>query len=167
MNGGIPAVEMPLESVVAVAFVMIGILFLLWIAAMIRIRRLNKRLKAFLRETGVKNLQDVIGKLHDQAVDNANKVEELRKNTEFVLQKTERMISNVGFKRYKAFGEGTGELSFSLALVNDRKDGVVLSALNSRDESRIYAKLLKEGAPTITLTPEEQEVIAQATNRMM
>jgi len=166
LNGGIPAVEMPLESIVAVAFVMIGILLLLWIAAMIRISRLNKRLKAFLRETGVTNLQEVIGKLYEQTKENAVRVEELRKNNEYVMQKTERMISNVGFKRYKAFGEGTGELSFSLAIVNDRKDGVVLSALNSRDESRIYAKLLKEGASTITLTQEEQEVIAQATNMM-
>ncbi|MHB0884797.1 MAG: DUF4446 family protein [Bacillota bacterium] len=68
----------------------------------------------------------------------------------------------LGLVRFNAF-EGVGsDLSFSLALMDGRKDGVVLSSLFGRDESRVYAKPLRGGQSTYQLTSEEKEAIRLA-----
>ena len=53
-------------------------------------------------------------------------------------------------------------LSFSAALVDDAGDGLVLSSIHARGESRTYAKGIVAGSSEITLTPEEQQALAAA-----
>ena len=50
-----------------------------------------------------------------------------------------------------------GRLSFSAALIDDHGDGLVLSSIHARGESRTYAKGVVHGAGDVTLTPEEQQ----------
>ena len=49
-------------------------------------------------------------------------------------------LRNVAVVRYDAFGDMGGRLSFSAALLDDIGDGIVLSSINGRGESRTYAK---------------------------
>ena len=71
-------------------------------------------------------------------------------------------LRRVAVVRYDAFGDLGGRLSFSAALLGDAGDGVVLSAIHARSESRTYAKGVVDGRSEVTLTPEEQEAIAAA-----
>ena len=64
--------------------------------------------------------------------------------------------------RFKAFENVGGDLSFAFALLNQEGSGVVLSAIHSREESRVYAKPVNEGQSTYSLSGEEIEVIAKA-----
>ncbi len=73
-----------------------------------------------------------------------------------------RAIRNVGVVRYDAFQEMTGMLSFSLALLNLHGDGVVLTSINGRTETRTYAKALRSGRSSHDLSPEEQRAVRQA-----
>jgi hypothetical protein len=72
-------------------------------------------------------------------------------------------LRNVAVVRYDAFGDMGGRLSFSAAIVDDAGDGIVISSIHARGESRTYAKGVVGGASSITLTPEEQEALASAT----
>ena len=71
-------------------------------------------------------------------------------------------LRHVAVVRYDAFGDMGGRLSFSAALVDDGGDGVVLSSIHARGESRTYAKAVVGGGSDATLTPEEQQALAAA-----
>lgn len=71
-------------------------------------------------------------------------------------------LRHVAVVRYNAFGDMGGRLSFSAALVDDSGDGLVISAIHARGESRTYAKGLVAGQSDTTLTPEEQQALAAA-----
>lgn len=73
-----------------------------------------------------------------------------------------RSLRHVAVVRYDAFGDMGGRLSFSAALVDDSGDGLVISAIHARGESRTYAKGLVAGQSDTTLTPEEQQALAAA-----
>ena len=71
-------------------------------------------------------------------------------------------LRHVAVVRYDAFGDMGGRLSFSAAVVDDNGDGLVLSSIHARSESRSYAKGVVGGESDATLTPEEQQALAAA-----
>lgn len=88
-------------------------------------------------------------------------LERLTTRVDVVAHQAERSVQRVGVVRYDAFQGAGGQLSFSLALLNERQDGVVLSVLNGREGARAYAKPVSGGRSTLTLSEEEQRAIAQ------
>ncbi|HEU4947935.1 MAG TPA: DUF4446 family protein [Kribbella sp.] len=74
------------------------------------------------------------------------------------LQLTET-LQHLSVVRYDAFGDTGGQLSWSMALLNDHGDGVVLTSINSRNDARSYAKEVKGFASDSKLSPEEAEAI--------
>ena len=73
-----------------------------------------------------------------------------------------RALTRVAVVRYDAFGDLAGALSFSAALLDDAGNGLVLSSINGRSETRTYAKGVTGGQSDAPLSPEEQEAIAEA-----
>ena len=73
-----------------------------------------------------------------------------------------RALRDIGMVRYDALNEGAGQLSFSLALLNAAGDGVVLSSINGRAETRTYAKPVLAGKGNQELSPEEAQAVHSA-----
>ncbi|GLU49862.1 DUF4446 family protein [Nocardiopsis ansamitocini] len=73
-----------------------------------------------------------------------------------------RSIRDVGIVRYDALEEMSGARSFSLAMLNTAGDGVVLTSINGRTETRTYAKIVEGGSATEALSPEEYRAIRAA-----
>jgi uncharacterized membrane protein YecN with MAPEG domain len=71
-------------------------------------------------------------------------------------------ISHSALVRYDAYGEMTGHQSTSIALLDARKDGVVLSSIMHRDAARLYAKQVHAGRGELQLSPEEDEAVRLA-----
>jgi hypothetical protein len=71
-------------------------------------------------------------------------------------------LRNVALVRYDAFGEMSGRLSFSLALLDEHGDGVALSAIAGPGDTRVYAKAVADGKGEHELSPEEQQAVAAA-----
>jgi hypothetical protein len=71
-------------------------------------------------------------------------------------------VQRVGLLRYDAFEDVGGRLSFSCALLDDDGTGVVLTSINGRQETRVYAKPVTAGTSSYNLSTEEQESIRQA-----
>ena len=76
-----------------------------------------------------------------------------------------RTLRNVALVRYDAFDDITGRMSFSLALLDDDGDGVTLTAITGRTDTRIYAKGVSGGTGEHELSPEEREAVAAALDR--
>jgi hypothetical protein len=71
-------------------------------------------------------------------------------------------LRDVAIVRYDALREMSGQLSFSLALLNAVGDGVVLSSINGRAETRTYAKPVRAGKGVQELSPEEALAVHSA-----
>jgi len=74
----------------------------------------------------------------------------------------EGSVRRVGVLRYDAFEDVGGRLSFSCALLDDHGTGVVLTSINGRQETRVYAKPVTTGQSSYNLSQEEAEAIRQA-----
>src|ERR671914_171000 len=74
----------------------------------------------------------------------------------------EGSVRNVALLRYDAFEDVGGRLSFSCALLDDHGTGVVLTSINGRQETRVYAKPVNGGTSSHNLSLEEDEAIRRA-----
>ncbi|QBI19711.1 DUF4446 family protein [Egibacter rhizosphaerae] len=71
-------------------------------------------------------------------------------------------VSRVATVRYDAFDEVGGQLSFSSAMIDERGDGVVFTAIHGRNDSRSYAKPIRAGESQFHLSDEERQVLRVA-----
>ena len=70
-------------------------------------------------------------------------------------------LQNLRVLRYNAFDNTGSDLSYSVALVDEENNGVVLSSIYGREENRCYAKPVIAGKSQYVLSKEEQEVLQQ------
>jgi hypothetical protein len=74
----------------------------------------------------------------------------------------DQAIAYSALVRYDAYGEMSGRQSTTIALLDARRTGLVLSSIHHRDQARLYAKQVHEGRPELELSPEESEAIRLA-----
>ena len=74
-------------------------------------------------------------------------------------------LRNVALVRYDAFADISGRMSFSLALLDGRGDGVTISAITGRTDTRVYAKGVAAGKGEHELSPEERQAVAAALHK--
>ena len=80
-------------------------------------------------------------------------------------QRLDRAVAYSALVRYDAYGEMSGRQSTSIALLDARRTGLILSSIHHRDQARLYAKQVHEGQPELELSPEETEAIRLALER--
>jgi hypothetical protein len=84
------------------------------------------------------------------------------RETAQLRQRVSSLVGTVGLTRYDAFDDAGGQLSYSAAFLDEAGDGVVLSTLNGRAETRSYAKPVRGGRYEHHLSDEERAAIAMA-----
>jgi hypothetical protein len=89
-------------------------------------------------------------------------VAELRRHTDLLRELDREAISRIGTVRFDAFEDMGGQLSFSVALLNESGSGVVVTSINGRQDTRVYAKPVSGGDSGHNLSEEEAEAIRQA-----
>lgn len=132
------------------------------VVAVARMGRLRRSLTALGTHDGEGSLIDVVGR-------QLREIDALRQHVAGAEVELAGMradvadaLRHVAVVRYDAFQEQGGRMSFSAALLDDVGDGIVLTAINGRSETRAYAKGVKAGASEHTLSPEEQQAIDHA-----
>jgi hypothetical protein len=68
-------------------------------------------------------------------------------------------LRHLAVVRYDAFGDMGGHLSWSMALLDDGGNGVVLTSIHGRSEARTYAKNVTSWTCEQALSPEEEEAV--------
>jgi hypothetical protein len=77
-------------------------------------------------------------------------------------RRVDSTVSRLAVVRYDAYENTGGHQSASVALLDNSRTGVVLSAIQGRDYARIYVKELDDGRAAVSLSPEEQEAVDRA-----
>ncbi|MNC12497.1 hypothetical protein D3C76_288200 [compost metagenome] len=131
-----------------------------------RIRKMRRKYEAMMSGNGIEDLESLLIDLRNQG----DMLEEVQREHKTMIEaaqvKLRGMRSKVAVKRYNAFGERGNDLSFSLAIIDDNRSGVVLTSLHNRENSYIYSKPLEGGESQYPLSPEEKEVIALASQQI-
>lgn len=139
-----------------------GLALLAGLAAHLRVGRLRRAFRVLLGDAEHGDLVGIVGH-HVRTVEGlASQVEASRREVEVLTTDLADAVRHVAVVRYDAFGDMGGRLSFSAALLDDGGDGLVISAINGRTETRSYAKGVKAGGSDLQLSPEELQAIGYA-----
>ena len=150
-------------SIVAVSGAAAGAVgLLLGVAAQLRIRRLRRAYSILQGEDGDASFVEAAASTGRQVELLRGEVAAVQVGLEDVRTDLADAIRHVAVVRYDAFGDMGGRLSFSAAMLDDSGDGLVLSSINGRSETRTYAKGVKRGASEAPLSPEEEQVVGWA-----
>jgi uncharacterized protein DUF4446 len=155
------------QGIVALAAAGVAaVALILAIVLAFKLRRMRGAQKAVLGGNGARDLVVHAQQLEKGFTDMRDWVEESIEHFERRMQSTEsRLDGCVAYRslvRYDAYNELSGHQSSSLALLDARKSGVVVSSIVHRDQARLYVKQLQEGESEIALSPEEQEAVDTA-----
>jgi len=151
--------------IMGVMVLLMIILLILFIVQAVKLKRLRRKYDLMMEGTGVKDLEDIIIEMKEHIYALREGQMEHSKQVNGIHQHMKKMKSNVGFLRYNPFQGNGSDLSFSLAIVNDEQDGIVLSALHSRENTYVYAKPVEQGDSKYPLSPEEMEVLNLAQRK--
>lgn len=146
-----------------VACVVAAVSLLIALAALLRAGAVHRQLMA-LGADGDDDVVSLLAREHDRVSRVDAEVRALATRVDGIDGHAAAGLRHVAVVRYDAFGDMGGRLSFSAALVDDAGDGLVLSSIHARGESRTYAKGVVGGASEITLTPEERQALDAARN---
>ena len=150
------------ENFVFILLSATALILLLWIVYLqIQLSETKKRLDGFCVGKSGKNLEELI-------VYCSKGIESLEEKNRELLKKTIENnsialngIQHVGVVRFNPFKDMGGDQSFSIALLNAHKDGLVISSLFTESGVRIYAKSIKNGESKYQLSEEEKQAIAE------
>ncbi len=132
------------------------------VAALLQSYRLQRRLASVPADGNVvgmlRNVDNELGRIDDV-------VAQLEPRLRKVERHLPRAIAYTGIIAYDAFGNIAGNLSRSIALLDARGNGVVISLLVGRNETLFFTKQVRGMEGVEELSPEEQEAIAEAVGR--
>jgi hypothetical protein len=139
------------------------LLAVVWLAVLHRRLGLMRRTYAALL-TGAdgQDLGALVSMYVEQMQLAASKAEQLSRSSDRMEIEIGKSMQRLGLVRFNAFEGLGGEQSFAIALLDGAGDGFVLSSLQGRDDSRLYAKPVSKGDSAYTLSVEEKQAIAQA-----
>ncbi|MGL5633895.1 MAG: DUF4446 family protein [Sarcina sp.] len=158
INQNSAIITLVIAAIAVIELILIIILFA-------KLGGVSSRFKKMMKGSNNKSLETVIE-------DYFKKVEKIELDSSEVVEKFNKLNSNlqncvqkVACVRYKAFEDVGSDLSFSIALLDEKNDGVVLTGIYGRMESTTYAKPIDKGISRYDLSEEELQALSEAMNK--
>lgn len=124
--------------------------------------KLQQRQKAIFKGKDNQDLEEVIIE-HTQEIEKLDAdIEDLYKISDTINKIAMRGIQKVGLVRFNPFKDTGSNQSFALALLDAADNGVVVSSLYTRQETRTYSKPIIAGKSEYQLSEEEKEALKKA-----
>lgn len=154
------------------SYIILGVLLFmalmgaLLIGQAVKLSRLNKKYQRLLGRAPEGNLEEILVSLHGEMAGIKSGQSLADANQRALFEKAKTALRGISLVRYNAFQNTGSDLSFSLALLDENKDGIVLSTIYGREESRTYAKPIQAGKSAYHLSVEEEKALCQAEENM-
>ena len=151
------------DTFLIIISVVLCILVIAFIILLVKLFSINKKYKTFINKLGDGNnieedLENYMYRVERVEKQNA----EIRGIINTIDTNMENCIQKIGIVRYNAFKDTGSDLSFALAMLDEKNNGVVLNGIYSREMSNIYAKPVEKGKSAYTISEEEQQAIQKA-----
>lgn len=161
MQQVIQVLELNLLAIVLGLIAASFLLFILMIILFVKNKKLKKRYNEFMRGTET----DIEGLLRE-SIEKSTAIQETHKDIKESISGIQAQLNDcvqkVGIVKYNAI-EGPGaELSFAIALLDNKDNGFVINGIYTRDGSYTYAKEISQGKSKHSLSDEEKEAIVAA-----
>lgn len=131
----------------------------------IKFNKINKKYTEFMKKLGNgKNLEEDLENYMYRVERVEKQNAEILNYIKNVDNDLSKCIQKIGIVRYNAFQDTGSDLSFALALLDEKNNGVVLNGIYSREMSNIYAKPVENGKSKYTISEEEGLAIEKAIN---
>lgn len=154
------------QGIVALGAAGVALVALLFAIVLgVKLRRMRNSQRAVLGDgkrdlvTHAEEIQAAFTQLRDWVEES---IEHFERRMTDVESRVDGCVAHRALIRYDAYNELSGHQSSSIALLDSRKSGVVLTSIVHRDQARLYVKQLNEGEAEHELSPEEQEAVDQA-----
>jgi hypothetical protein len=128
----------------------------------VRLRRAVRSYRELVRGTDGSTLHDRLVGSAEQAVRATERVGQMEATHAALDARTRRSLQHIGLVRYNPFEDTGSDQSFAIALLDDARDGIVISSLHGRANTRIFAKPVTNGGSAHNLSDEETQAIRVA-----
>jgi hypothetical protein len=150
----------------ALLALLVGGIALLWLVALHkRVRTVTPDVRRLVRDMEGKSLEQVVQDLLGNMEFLGGRLGRLQVTTDELQRNLTGTIQRRGLVRYNADTTVGGELSFSLALLDGDRSGVLLTCLHTLDDCRLYVRRVEQGACAHDLSDEEAEALRAALQR--
>lgn len=140
------------------------LLFIMTVVLLSSVNKLEKKYRKMMRGVNNKNLEEAINSNLDNIEKALEKSEMAINECKNLSEQMRGCVNKVAIMRYKAFEDVGSDLSFSIAILDDYNDGVIITGIYARHDSTTYAKPIDKGISRYELSEEELHVLSQAIN---
>lgn len=151
-----------MESGVILLWVMPVALFVWLLLLNRKVATLSAAYHSFMQGQNGASLEGVLASLNRDMAGVQTLIEADRDRLREVESVLDTAVRGVGVVRFNAFQDTGSDLSFAVALLDAGENGLVISSIYGREESRTYAKPVRDGKSPYQLSGEEQEAIRRA-----
>ena len=124
-----------------------------------RVRRATDAYRSLVSDGQGGSLQQTLDAHLGKVVEVGAQLERLSQLHEYLEVRSRGSLQHVGLVRFNPFEDTGSDQSFAIALLDDRRDGIVLSSLHGRGQTRVFAKPVEGGESKHTLSDEEAQAI--------
>ena len=141
------------------------ILIILNIVFIVKVANLKKRLKKFMKGKDAHSLEKEIIGLYEDNKFLKNMVDNNKKDIRDINKRFAKAFQKIGIVKYDAYQQMGGLLSFSLALLDEDNNGLILNSVHSTEGCYTYVKEIKAGICDLDLCKEEKDALFQAMKK--
>jgi hypothetical protein len=150
------------DALVIAALVVAVLALVLAGVALLRLARIRKDLVLLSSDGDAPSFVEAVARKTEEVRGLRTEVDDLTALLARTRTELADALRHVSVVRYDAFGDMGGRLSFSAAMLDDGGDGLVLTAIHGRSETRSYIKGVKGGSSEASLSPEELQAVSYA-----
>lgn len=150
--------------VILVMIILLIATLVITIINMRSIKNFQRKYYKFFKGKNAKSLETEIYRMFEE---NRHMQSEIKENRSDITNINRRMVNTIqkmGMVKYDAYNEMGGKLSFSLALLDEKNDGIVLNSVHSSEGFYSYIKKIEGGNSKIELSKEEKQALSKALN---
>jgi hypothetical protein len=155
------------DNLVVVVGALVALILILLVLALLQSMRLGRAVRAYralVSDGGQGSLGDVLEAHVGRVAEVRDRLGELNQRHADLERRSETSIRHIGLVRFNPFEDTGSDQSFAIALLDERRDGIVISSLHGRTNTRVFAKPVADGSSSHALSDEEAQAIRIAVS---
>lgn len=154
-----------LSYMVGILGILVIVMYLLLIHLFYNLNYMKKRYKKMMTGVDGANLERMMIGCINSTKSVADENAKLWEENKAIKELLSNALTKVAIVRFRAFEDMGSDLSYAVAMLDSHNNGVVLSSIFAREDSRSYAKPIVNGTSTYPMTSEEEDALRQAMGK--